>query len=243
MQDTSVKKLFKEQVGHYSEEDQATDSYIISLVSDWIKKKKFTRKIKICEFGGGAGQLLNEIGKSYPNADLINVELIDEYKRYMVSKKIKLVISSVLDSKLPNNSFDIILMRNVLHHLIGKNLNETAENQKHALFELKRMTKPGGAIFIEELTNPSAAVCMLLYLLTKLNSKLKLRFFSFYINPNAIIYFFTPTRLSNLYNEIFGKNNILVRQIHLFTTDLKSRLLHFGKERFMVTYAITKPEQ
>lgn len=238
MQDRSVEKLFKEQVGHYSQEDQASDSYIISLVLDWIKKKKINRKVKICEFGGGAGQLLNAIKKSYANADLVNVELVDEYKRFMVSKKIKVIISSVLDSKLPNNSFDIILMRNVLHHLIGKNLKETLENQKRALHELKRMTKPGGAIFIEELTNPSAVVCLLLYWLTKLNSKLKLRFFSFYINPNAIVYFFTPSRLSLLFIEIFGKNNILAKQIHLFKTDLKSKLLHFGKERYMATYAI-----
>ncbi len=240
MQDKSVEKLFKEQVGHYSQEDQATDSSIISLVSDWIKKNKGNRKVKICEFGGGAGQLLNEIRKSHPNADLINVELIDEYKRFLVSKKIKLVISSVLDSKFPNNSFDIVLMRNVLHHLIGKNLKETAENQKHALLELKRLIKPGGAVFIEELTNSSAAVCMLLYLLTKLNSKIRLRFFSFYINPNAIVYFFTPGRLSNLYVEIFGKSNIVAKQIHRVVTDLKSKLLHFGKDRYMVTYVMKK---
>jgi len=240
MQDTSVKKLFKEQVEHYSEEDQAMDSYIISLVKDWIKKKRITGIAKICEFGGGAGQLLNEIGKFYPKADLINVELIGEYKRYMVSKKIKLVISSVLNSKLPNNSFDIILMRNVLHHLIGKNLEETAENQRRALLELKRLIKPGGAVFIEELTNSSAVVCMLLYLLTKLNSKIRLRFFSFYINPNAIVYFFTPGRLSNLYVEIFGKSNIVAKQIHRVVTDLKSKLLHFGKDRYMVTYVMKK---
>lgn len=240
MQDKSVEKLFKEQLEHYSQEDQAKDSYIISLVLDWLRKKKIKRKVEICEFGGGAGQLLNEVGKSYPNANLVNVEIIGDYKRFMVSKKIKFVASSVLNSKFPNDSFDIILMRNVLHHLIGKNLKETAENQKHALAELKRMIKPGGAIFIEELTNPSAITCILIYFLTKLNSKIKLRFLSFYVNPNAIVYFFTPCRLSKLYLEVFGEKNILVRKIDRVKTDLKRRLLHLGRATFMVTFVFKK---
>ncbi len=240
MQDKSVEKLFKEQLEHYSQEDQAKDSYIISLVLDWIKKKKFDRKVDICEFGGGAGQLLNEIRKSCPNANLTNVEIIGGYKRFMVSKKIKFIVSSVLDSKLSNNSFDVIMMRNVLHHLIGKNLKETSENQKRALTELKRLIRPGGSIFIEELTNPSAAACILIYLLTKLNSKIKLRFLSFYVNPNAIVHFFTPNRLSELYLEIFGEKNILVRKINRVKADLKRRLLHLGKETYMTTFVFRK---
>lgn len=240
MQDKSVEKLFKEQIEHYSQADRVKDSYALPLVLDWIKKKKFNKKLEICEFGGGAGQLLNEIRKSYSNVDLTNVEIIDEYKRFMVSKKIKYVISSVLNSKFPDNSFDIILMRDVLHHLIGKNLKETAENQKHALKELKRLIRPGGAIFIEELTDSSEAVCSLLYLLTRLNSKIGLRILSFYVNPNAIIYFFTPDRLLKLYLEVVGERNILVRKIDRYKTDLISRLLHFGKELNKVTVVLKK---
>lgn len=240
MQDKSVEKLFKEQVKHYSHVDRIKDSYALPLVLDWIKKKKFKRKIEICEFGGGAGQLLNEIRKSYPNSNLINVEIIDEYKHFMVSKKIKYVVSSVLDSKFADNSFDIILMRDVLHHLVGKNLEETAENQMHALRELKRLIRPGGAIFIEELTDSSEVVCGLLYFLTKLNSKIGLRFLSFYVNPNVIIYFFTPNRLLKLYLDIFGERSILVRSVDRYKTDLISRLLHFGKKLNKVTVVLRK---
>ena len=61
MQHKSVKNLFKEQVEHYSKKDQAINSRIIPLVLEWLKNKKVNRKINICEFGGGAGQLLKEI--------------------------------------------------------------------------------------------------------------------------------------------------------------------------------------
>ena len=240
MQDKSVGKLFKEQIGHYSQKDLVNDSHIISLLRDWMKKEKINGKVQICEFGGGAGQLLNKIGKFYPNADLTNVEIIDEYKNFMVSNKIKFVVSSVLNSKLPNNSFDIILMRHVLHHLIGKNLQETAENQKHALEELRRLVKPGGAIFIEELTNPSAIACRLIYFFTKLNSKLRFRLLSFYVNPNAIVYFFTPKRLVELYREVFGKINILVSKIDLYKSNPIRRLLHLGNDTYVVTVVLKK---
>lgn len=59
MQDKSVKRLFKEQINHYSRQDQSRDSLIIPLVLKWVSRKKDT--IEICEFGGEAGQLLNEI--------------------------------------------------------------------------------------------------------------------------------------------------------------------------------------
>ena len=242
MQDKSVEKLFKEQVEHYSQEDRVKESYALPLVLEWIKKKKFKRKAEICEFGGGAGQLLNEIRKSYPNVNLINVEIIPDYKRYMVSKKIKYVVSSVLDSKFPDNSLDVILVRDVLHHLVGRDLKETTENQRHALNELNRLIRPGGAIFIEELTDSSEVVCTLLYYLTRINSRIGLRFLSFYVNPNVIVYFYTPKRLLQLYLEVFGEKNILIRKIDRYNTDLISRLLHFGKELNKVTVVLKKLE-
>ena len=131
-------------------------------------------------------------------------------------------------------------MRNVLHHLTGKNLKETVENQRRALVELKRLVRPGGAIFIEELTNPSAAACALIYFLTKLNSKIRLRFLSFYVNPNAIIYFFTPGKLSKLSSEVFGEKNILIRKIDRVKGNLIRKILHLGNETDMATFVFKK---
>ena len=94
MQHESVKKLFKEQVRHYSHKDQYKHSPLTQLILECLKNKKTNKKIEICEFGGGAGQLLNEIGKVYPKANLTNVEIIDDYKSFLTSKKVRFVNSS-----------------------------------------------------------------------------------------------------------------------------------------------------
>ena len=68
MQHRSVTRLFDEQIGHYSQDIiSAKTSPVISLCLRWIKNKKFKRKIGICEFGGGAGQLLSKIEEKYKN--------------------------------------------------------------------------------------------------------------------------------------------------------------------------------
>ncbi len=91
MQHSSVKDLFKEQIRHYSREDQSTNSYLIDLILRWIGSKKNRKLLKVCEFGGGAGQLLNKIRKNYPGASFTNAEIINEYRNYLVSKKINKV--------------------------------------------------------------------------------------------------------------------------------------------------------
>ena len=86
MQDLSVKKLFQEQIEEYSQVGRSVDSEVFNHFLSWIKKNKIKGRLKICEFGGGAGQLLATIGESYPGAQLTDVELVGEYKNHLVSK-------------------------------------------------------------------------------------------------------------------------------------------------------------
>lgn len=232
MQHRSVARLFDEQIEHYSQDIiSAKTSPVISLCLRWIKRKKFKRKIKICEFGGGAGQLLNEIGKSYPNVNLTNVEIIADYKRSLVSKKIKFILGSVLDSNFPNNSFDVIIMRDVFHHLVGRNYKETFNNQRLALEELKRLVRPQGSIFIEELVNESEVGTRIIYYLSRLNSKLGVHFPALFISPNVIVAFLTSGKLLNLCNRVFEKNNIENEIMHV-ETKWYFKLLHlFGDQK------------
>jgi len=228
MQHAAVKHQFQEELEHYTQERQATDSHLIPLILQWLQKKHFKRKISICEFGGGAGQLLNEIRKSYSNVRLTNVEIIHGYRRFLVSGKINFVVGSVLNSSFPDESFDIIIMRNVMHHLVGENLQETLDNQRSSLKELKRLLRSGGVIFIEELTNTSEIVCRLIYFLTKLNSKVKLRFFN--ISPYAVVYFLTPNNLLELCQQVFEQQYKINKKIVKLKVDLISKYLHFGKK-------------
>lgn len=241
MQDASVRKLFQEQINYYSKPDLGTESLIIPLAIQWIKSKKFQRKIEICEFGGGAGQLLNEIQKNYPNTSCTNVEIIDDYKSFLVSKKIKYIKGSVLNSGFADESFDILIIRDVLHHLIGGSYKETKKNQQDALRELKRLLRPGGAIFIEELANQSEIATRLIYYFSKLNSTFISFASIFNVNRNTIVAFFNPKRLEQLCRDVFRKEKITVKKYDNPKKSFKfSQLLHFGAKGSKMVIVVEK---
>lgn len=228
MQHNSVKRLFREQLNYYLRRDQsAAISPIIPLFLDWAKGKKI-KKIEICEFGGSAGQLLTKIAEKYPDSKYTNVELIGGYKNKQVSKNIQFVCGSILSSKFKNDSFDAIIIRDILHHLIGKNFRETRQNQIKALCELKRIVKPGGAIFIEELTNNSKIASRLIYFLSNLNSKIGLKSTKLNISVNTIIAILTPRELSCQIEKIFGPKNIIKSFNISSVKKWQIRLVHLG---------------
>lgn len=238
MQDISVKQLFQEQLSHYSRKIQSTESPIIALVLDWLKQKNFKRKIEICEFGGGSGQLLNQIRKRYSNASFTVSEIIEDYKEYLASKEIKFVKTSILDSKFPEKSFDVLIIRDVLHHLVGKTYTETRNNQKSAFKQLKRLISPGGAIFIEEIVNESRAATVIIYYLSKINSIIGIKNTALHISPNAVVSFLTSSQLLNLCGEIFGEKNIVKKDSRELLQKWYFKVIHLGSKTRKVTLII-----
>jgi len=234
MQHSSVKKLFKEQVIQYSKENQYEKLPLFLGIKEWFKKKKFTRKIEICEFGGGNGQLLAQIQKIYPNSSLTNVEIIEDYKRYLVSKKIKFVLDSILDSNFPDKSFDVVIVRDVLHHLIGRSYKETINNQEHALKELKRLVRPNGVIFIEEFINESRVATRAIYYLSWLNTKIGVHLPSTFISKSVIVSFLTSKKLLNMCKSIFGGKNITKEELQIKVQWYFKALHLFGEIKKMI---------
>lgn len=203
-----------------------------------VEKEKIQEKIAIGEFGGGAGQFLNEIHKFYHNAHYTNIEIINDYKQHFASKKIMFIKRSILDSRFHDASFDVIIIRDVLHHLVGNNYHETLENQQIALKELRRLIRPGGAIFIEELTNSLETISRIIYHIFKLNLRLGIRLPFLSINPNVNVAFFTPHTLMKLWYDIYGRQNIVIKKLCKVKADLNSRLVHLGAELVKVLLVI-----
>ena len=241
MQHPSVRKLFQEQIKYYSKPEQSTDSLIISHFLNWVNKKRITKTLKICEFGGGAGQLLNKIGEYYPNARFTNAEMVDGYKQYLVSKKIKFVKSSILNSGFPDKSFDVLIIRDILHHLVGRSYKETHNNQRRALQELKRLIRPQGAIFIEEITNNSEIATQIIYFFSKLNSKLGINFPSLQISSKIIVAFLTPNKLKQLCDNVFGSEGIIKEYRYKQKAELLGKLFHLGARLEKTMIVIEKP--
>lgn len=234
----SVKKLFKEQAEYYSiDSSTARSSPLVKLFLEWTKKfpKKQTR---VGEFGGAAGQLLAEIERISPvKIDLYNIEIVKNYGDRQVSKKIKFFEGSILNAPFDDNFFDTIIIRDVLHHLVGKSLKETAANQEKALMELKRLIKPGGIVLIEELVTESQLSSRIIYGLSKLNSKLGFKSKSFEIIPDMIISFLTDKSLGRIIFQIFEKEKIKINKIP-WNQELKSRLMHLSAKNWKMIVAI-----
>jgi len=203
MQDPTVKKLFQEQIDYYSKTQSASKSPLVALFLDWAKNRKAKGKLEVGEFGGAAGQLLKTLSENFPQANLTNIEIVPKYRQTQVLKKIRFVDGSILGSDIPAESFDVLIIKDVLHHLIGRNLDETRKNQAKAIKELKRLLKPNGLVLIDELTNESAVACRILYFLSRANSKIGIRLPKLEISPNTIIFPSTPGELTKLIRKEF----------------------------------------
>jgi len=238
MLNRKVKKLFKEQAEYYSiESSTAKSSPLVKLFLEWANKSP-KKQIRVGEFGGAAGQLLAEIERVSPiKIDLYNVEIVKDYGDRQVSKKIKFFEGSILNAPFNDKFFDGLIIRDVLHHLVGKNLKETAANQEKALLELKRLIKPGGIVLIEELVTESQLSSRIIYGLSKLNSKFGFKSQSFEIIPDMIISFLTEKSLGRIISEIFEKEKIKIDKIP-WNQELKSRLMHLGAKNWKMILAI-----
>ncbi len=244
MQLPLVKKLFDEIIDTYTgSESTAASSPILSLFTRWIKGNSIKKKLDVCEFGGAAGQLLNEMQKIYPNTQLTNVEITKTYKKHTVSPKIRFVEDSLLSSKFPDHSFDVLVIRDVLHHLVGKNFSETRQNQKKGLSELRRLIRPGGAIFIEEISIKSELVSQFLYTLSKINERIGVRLRFFQISPHSVILFLTPQKITLWCQEIFGKKNIRTNEFHDHQETWQYRLVHLGAKIGKMVIVIESPKK
>lgn len=109
--------------------------------------------IRIADIGAGTGRY--SVPLSEEGFDVTAVELV-KYNLGILKKKnsaVKAMQGNALNlKKLPSDHFDITLLFGPMYHLFGE------ENKKKALSEAKRITKPGGIIFIAYVMNEYGAI-------------------------------------------------------------------------------------
>lgn len=197
-----VRGQFEDQIARWTAKAQA-ESRMVPFLLDWLEahpeQLSGVDPLAVCEFGGGGGVLLAQLGRALGERVLLyNAELVENYRAHQASPAIHFLHNSILDSGLPDGRFDVVMMRDVLHHLIGRSWGQSRANQALAIRELFRVVKPGGVVLIQEQVNRYAWACRLIYSLSRLASALRLHIDRFEITPHTVIAYLTRGQLRAL---------------------------------------------
>lgn len=130
-----------------TEKEQSRLSNLNKITNEsFVEYLEISDSFKICDFGCGLGNLINEIYTKYNNAHITGVEISKE--QYEVAKKnnkknknVVLINEDVLKSNLPDNCFDITYCRYLLEHV---------QDPVNVIKEMIRITRPGGKIVVQE---------------------------------------------------------------------------------------------
>lgn len=193
-----VAEQFKNQLALYTHHSSGATSQVVMYLTKYIKNNlKNKKEISILEFGGGNGALLYELKKklSSKSVTVVNAELVEDYVAYQVHKSIQFVVANILESQFKNNSFDFVIIRNVMHHLVGKSISETRQNLMLALSEMTRIVKEDGLVLIEEQTNQSTLANNIIFWASFFATKLKINIPRLQITPHTIVGYMTETLL------------------------------------------------
>jgi SAM-dependent methyltransferase len=166
----NVKEYFrrtKRYKGIVKPPDPSVDYPLVNFLQN-----NLSREAKILEVGGGSGYLLKLFAdKGYFN--LFNGEIVpDVYQQ--TSPFIQLIGTDALNLSFRNDSFDCAIIKDLLHHLVGKTWKRSKLNAHRAIEELKRVVRDGGFIAVLELCNEDKLANFLLYHITKILAKINI---------------------------------------------------------------------
>ena len=223
-----------------------TDSLLVPFLLDWVASQpqwsEDRQPLEICEFGGGGGVLLAQLHAQLGERVVLhNAELVEGYRAHQADDTIHFLRASILDSGLPDARFDVVMMRFVLHHLIGKTWAQARANQAQALREMYRLVKPGGLVLIQEQVVQPALACRLVYWLSRLASALKLQIDSFEVSPNTVIVYMTRDQFVTLCEGIAPASSWLTNVYKRRAMSLRWKLTLLMNNNGDAFVAIQKP--
>ena len=160
--------------------DAVLDDMLADHFSDWPAYTEFlddhmevAELSNILDVGGGAGLVSDSIIEHIPNA---HVTLVDDSSLVLARNtphdRKTLVQASALDLTTPlaDRRFDLVIVNNLLHHLVGPSRQLTRENVVRCLGEMRQLLSADGRILIYETTYegwwPGIDPGDLIYLLT-----------------------------------------------------------------------------
>lgn len=164
---------------------------------------------------GGSGAFLDLVLENTSIREEYNIELVYEAYRKQVNKDICLIGGNALDIPFKDCSFEWVVIKNLLHHLVGKTRRESKAYARRAVEELIRVTKDGGYIIILEQYNRHRLFSSAIFYLTLFFSVFSIGFKSFGWGKNVIVSFLTPEEIRNLLMSSGNVKTVLNRENRL----------------------------
>ncbi|MFH8038995.1 MAG: class I SAM-dependent methyltransferase [Candidatus Aenigmatarchaeota archaeon] len=140
-----------------------------------IKRIEGNKKLEILDVGCGTGNTLENINKYFPGNNLYGIDItasLIDYAKKLRSPNIRFEVGSVLNIPFKECKFDVLLLENVLHHIVGPTRNISKQLMKDAIKECIRVLKKPGYILIDECLVRSRFDSYILFYLTQIYSKI-----------------------------------------------------------------------
>jgi ubiquinone/menaquinone biosynthesis C-methylase UbiE len=143
-----TKFTFKKVADHFNESElYKTRKGLIHpaedpIMLDFIKRNASPGEM-ILEVGGGSGAFLDLVAESTNVKNAYNLELSYKSYRKQVNGAICLVGGDALNLPFKDCSFEWVVIKNLLHHLVGRTRGESKYFVKKAVDELLRVCKYG----------------------------------------------------------------------------------------------------
>lgn len=173
----------------------------------WIMRN-LKQNSKILEIGYGAGGLLLNISQHMKNVELYGT---DTKKSVAVKRIASLVVSDVKHLPFKSQSLDVIICRDLLHHLYGK------RNAHKALQEIHRALRKRGSFIVVEVTMTNRLLTELVYCITRTLALLKIS--DYVLRPrftrqrNVVVNFFTLSELVKSSTQLLTLEKIKVSPV------------------------------
>ena len=138
-----IRKVYGRAAKNY---DKFWDFYIVPSYSKTLARINLQEDSKVLDLGCGTGELLKILEDLFPSSELTGIDLTEEMlaiAKQKLSSRVELLLGSVTNLPFDSESFDWVIMSNIIGHLSDK---------KTALLEAYRVLKNPGRIVITDWT-------------------------------------------------------------------------------------------
>lgn len=129
--------------------DIRPDNYDVTRVAELLRRMEQPRLVGL-DVGGGIGRYAKLVCDKVPGCRMVVLDKSElAAESFVRDERLELCCQDYFEYN-PDQRYDFVLFKTVLHHFVGDDERETTALQKRALDKALRLLRPGGLLLIEE---------------------------------------------------------------------------------------------